>query len=152
MQLRFVLLQSKKQVSEILVVRHMKRLLLWAVVVAFSTVAWAADEPKESKAVDRAQGAGEVLNEIQSAPDSGIPQNILSRAECVAGGPSMRGGGCRSIDAEGWFRFWGEVWARARELPDPEGMECAGILRGGGRQLRIPDRGAGRRLGDAHHE
>jgi len=93
MQLRFVLLQSKKQVSEILLVRHMKRLLLWAVVVAFSAVAWAADEPKESKAVDRAQGAGEVLNEIQSAPDSGIPQNILSRAECVAVVPSMLKGG-----------------------------------------------------------
>jgi len=71
----------------------MKRHLLWAVVVAFASVALAADQAKESKAVDRAQGAGDVLNEIQSAPDSGIPQNILSRAECVAVVPSMLKGG-----------------------------------------------------------
>jgi lipid-binding SYLF domain-containing protein len=71
----------------------MKRLLLWAVVVAFSSVALAADQARESKAVDRVQGAGDVLNEIESAPDSGIPQNILSRAECVAVVPSMLKGG-----------------------------------------------------------
>src|ERR1700751_5946762 len=71
----------------------MKRLLLWAVVVAFASVAMAADEQKESKAVDRVQGAADVLNEIQSAPDSGIPEEILSRSECVAVVPSMLKGG-----------------------------------------------------------
>jgi lipid-binding SYLF domain-containing protein len=34
-----------------------------------------------------------VLNEIQSAPDSGIPENILSKSECVAVVPSMLKGG-----------------------------------------------------------
>lgn len=89
----FFFYNPRNRTKEIRVVRHMKRLLLWAVVVAFASVALAADQAKESKAVDRAQGAGDVLNEIQSAPDSGIPQNILSRAECVAVVPSMLKGG-----------------------------------------------------------
>jgi len=55
---------------------------------------FAADEPaKESKATDRVQASADVLNEIESAPDSGIPQEILGRAECVAVVPSMLKGG-----------------------------------------------------------
>jgi len=53
----------------------------------------ADDQPKESKATDRVQAASDVLNEIQSAPDSGIPEEILGRAECVAVVPSMLKGG-----------------------------------------------------------
>jgi lipid-binding SYLF domain-containing protein len=34
-----------------------------------------------------------VLNQIQAAPDSGIPDNILSKSECVAVVPSMLKGG-----------------------------------------------------------
>lgn len=71
----------------------MKRLLLWVVLVSFSSLVFAADEQKESKATDRVQASADVLNEIQSAPDSGIPQEILSRAECVAVVPSMLKGG-----------------------------------------------------------
>jgi lipid-binding SYLF domain-containing protein len=51
------------------------------------------DQPTQSKASDRVQAAGEVLNEIQAAPDSGIPQEILGKAECVAVVPSMLKGG-----------------------------------------------------------
>jgi len=71
----------------------MKRLLLLAVVVSLSSLVLAADEPKESKATDRVQSAADVLNEIQSAPDSGIPEEILGRSECVAVVPSMLKGG-----------------------------------------------------------
>src|SRR5947208_1792682 len=52
----------------------------------------AADQP-QSKASDRVQSAADVLNEIQSAPDSGIPNEILGSAECVAVVPSMLKGG-----------------------------------------------------------
>ena len=48
------------------------------------------DQPK---AVERLQAAGTVLNEIQSAPDNGIPEEILGSAECVAVVPSMLKGG-----------------------------------------------------------
>src|SRR5947207_10081483 len=71
----------------------MKRILVLAVVVSFSALALAADEPKESKAADRVQSAADVLNEIQSAPDSGVPEEILGHAECVAVVPSMLKGG-----------------------------------------------------------
>jgi len=70
-----------------------KPLLLMLIVSLYSLVAVADDQPKESKASDRVQAAAEVLNEIQSAPDSGIPQEILGRSECVAVVPSMLKGG-----------------------------------------------------------
>jgi len=76
------------------VVRNMKKLavfVLWVSLCAFAVAA--DDQPKESKAADRAQAAGDVLNEIQSAPDSGIPEEVLGRAECVAVVPSMLKGG-----------------------------------------------------------
>jgi lipid-binding SYLF domain-containing protein len=57
------------------------------------TFAAAQDQPRESKASDRVQAAADVLNEIQAAPDSGIPQDILGRAQCVAVVPSMLKGG-----------------------------------------------------------
>ena len=71
------------------------RILLQVILsVLLCSLTFAADEPtNESKATDRAQAAADVLNEIQSAPDSGIPQDILGRAECVAVVPSMLKGG-----------------------------------------------------------
>lgn len=51
------------------------------------------DQQKDSKAVDRVQASADVLNEIQSAPDSGIPREVLGSAECVAVVPSMLKGG-----------------------------------------------------------
>ncbi len=50
------------------------------------------DQP-ESKASDRVQSAADVLDQIQSAPDSGIPNEILGSADCVAVVPSMLKGG-----------------------------------------------------------
>jgi lipid-binding SYLF domain-containing protein len=72
----------------------MKRLVLLTLIVCLGSLAWAADDQaKASKASDRVQAAADVLNEIESAPDSGIPQEILSKAECVAVVPSMLKGG-----------------------------------------------------------
>ena len=71
----------------------MKRLALLTLVMCLCSFVVAADEPTASKASDRVQAAADVLNEIQSAPDSGIPQEILGKAECVAVVPSMLKGG-----------------------------------------------------------
>jgi len=72
----------------------MKKFLLLALIVAVCSLPLAADEPaRESKAGDRAQAAADVLNEIQAAPDKGIPQEVLGSAECVAVVPSMLKGG-----------------------------------------------------------
>ena len=72
----------------------MKKLLLLMVVVCLCRFSVAADDQgKESKASDRVQAAADVLNEIQAAPDKGIPQEVLGSAECVAVVPSMLKGG-----------------------------------------------------------
>jgi lipid-binding SYLF domain-containing protein len=72
----------------------MKSLVLLTLFASLCTFALAADDQaKESKATDRVQAAADVLNQIQGAPDSGIPREILSKAECVAVVPSMLNGG-----------------------------------------------------------
>jgi lipid-binding SYLF domain-containing protein len=70
----------------------MKKFLLLTLIVSLCSLSFAADE-KEGKAVDRVQAAADVLNEIQAAPDAGIPQEVLGSAECVAVVPSMLKGG-----------------------------------------------------------
>src|SRR5271154_5149962 len=68
----------------------MKKFLMLTLFVSLCSFSFAADdEPKESKAADRAQAAADVLNEIQGAPDKGIPEEVLGSAECVAVVPSM---------------------------------------------------------------
>ena len=72
----------------------MKKFLLLTLIVSLCSFAFAADDqPKETKAADRVQAAADVLNEIQAAPDAGIPQEVLGSAECVAVLPSMLKGG-----------------------------------------------------------
>lgn len=66
----------------------MKRVLLF--VLLSSLPLFAGDR---AKAIDRVQESGEILNEIMSAPDSGIPGNIFSSAKCVAVVPSLLKGG-----------------------------------------------------------
>ena len=72
----------------------MKKFLLLTLIVSLCSFSFAADdETKESKAADRVQAAADVLSDIQSAPDKGIPQEVLGSAECVAVAPSMLKGG-----------------------------------------------------------
>ncbi len=69
----------------------MKKLLLVTLVVSLCVFSFAADE--ETKAAERVQAAADVLNDIQGAPDKGIPQEVLGSAECVAVVPSLLKGG-----------------------------------------------------------
>lgn len=68
---------------------------------------------EHNKAVARLDEAGKVMNQLMAAPDTGIPQEVLDNAKCVAVIPSMLKGGfifgaehgrgvatCR--DANGW--------------------------------------------------
>jgi SH3 domain-containing YSC84-like protein 1 len=71
----------------------MKHFLLLILIVSLCAFSFAANDADQSKAADRAQAAAEVLNEIQGAPDKGIPQEVLGSAECVAVVPSMLKGG-----------------------------------------------------------
>src|SRR5207245_5702718 len=72
----------------------MKKLLLLFVMVSLCSLSLAEDQSKEeTKAADRIQAAANVLDEIEAAPDQGIPEEILGSAECVAVVPSMLKGG-----------------------------------------------------------
>jgi len=54
---------------------------------------FAADDEDKNKAEDRIKAAGTVLDEIESAPDQGIPEEVLGSAQCVAVVPTMLKGG-----------------------------------------------------------
>ncbi len=72
----------------------MKRLLILCVVACLAIPTFAADDDKDStKAEDRIKAAGTVLDEIESAPDQGIPEEVLGSAQCVAVVPTMLKGG-----------------------------------------------------------
>lgn len=75
----------------------MKKTLVVLLLLAVSVWAFGADDKKDEKdagkAEDRVQAAATVLDEIESAPDTGIPEEVLSSAECVAVVPSLLKGG-----------------------------------------------------------
>jgi len=72
----------------------MKKTLLLLLVLTLPALAFGEDENKDNtKAEDRVQAAATVLNEIESAPDTGIPEEVLGSAECVAVVPSLLKGG-----------------------------------------------------------
>jgi lipid-binding SYLF domain-containing protein len=71
----------------------MKKFMLLTLIVTLSSLSFAKDDEKETKAADRVQEAAQVLDEIQGAPDKGIPSEVLGSAECVAVVPSMLKGG-----------------------------------------------------------
>ncbi|HXY52368.1 MAG TPA: lipid-binding SYLF domain-containing protein [Terriglobales bacterium] len=76
----------------------MKQSLLVVMIAALSLAALSQDQAttpktKETKAADRVQAAADVLDEIQAAPDQGIPEDLLSKADCVAVVPTLLKGG-----------------------------------------------------------
>src|SRR5437667_2061248 len=71
----------------------MKRFLAVIELVCVASIALASDPDEENKAEDRIKAAANVLDEIQSAPDQGVPEEVLGSAECVAIVPSMLKGG-----------------------------------------------------------
>src|SRR5258707_12756173 len=71
----------------------MKRLLILCVIACLAIPSFAADDDDQNKAEDRIKAAGTVLDEIESAPDQGIPEEVLGSAECVAVVPTMLKGG-----------------------------------------------------------
>jgi lipid-binding SYLF domain-containing protein len=64
----------------------MKRVLIALVVLLSCTAALAFDR---GDVVERVQNSATVLDEIMSAPDKGIPEDVISNAKCIAVIPSM---------------------------------------------------------------
>ncbi|HZL49584.1 MAG TPA: lipid-binding SYLF domain-containing protein [Terracidiphilus sp.] len=69
----------------------MKKLMTLVAVLSLSSFGWAASDREAT--TDRLDHAGKVLNEIMSAPDKGIPEEVLEHAKCIAVVPHMLKGG-----------------------------------------------------------
>jgi lipid-binding SYLF domain-containing protein len=101
----------------------MKKLLTLVAIVGLTSTAWANTRENVEERLDK---AGAVLHEVMSAPDRGIPQEVLEHAKCIAVVPHMLKAGfvfdadngkgvatCRT--AEGWsapafFDITGASW------------------------------------------
>jgi lipid-binding SYLF domain-containing protein len=72
-------------------VKKMKKLMTFVAILGMSSVAWAGSNREATD--DRLDHAGRVLHEIMSAPDKGIPEEVLEHAKCIAVVPHMLKGG-----------------------------------------------------------
>jgi SH3 domain-containing YSC84-like protein 1 len=113
--------------------------MLCAVVLGLASLSW-ADSKRESSN-DRMNNAGKVLQEIMAAPDSGIPEEVLEHAKCIAVVPHMIKGGfvigaqngrgvasCRTADgwsAPAFFAITGGSWGLQIGL---EGVDLVMII------------------------
>ena len=69
----------------------MKKVIVLVLAACFSTMAFAGDQKKE--VTDRLQMASDVLSQMVSAPDKGIPEEVLDNARCIAAVPHLVKGG-----------------------------------------------------------
>ncbi len=69
----------------------MKKLLVFLVMSGLGTLAWAGDQKKD--VTERLQMATDVLSQMTSAPDKGIPEEVLDSAKCIAVVPHLVKGG-----------------------------------------------------------
>jgi SH3 domain-containing YSC84-like protein 1 len=89
----------------------MKRFIVFLLMGCLGTFAWAGEQKKDVS--ERLQMATDVLGQMSSAPDKGIPEEVLENAKCIAVVPHLVKGGfifggkhgrgvatCRT--AEGW--------------------------------------------------
>jgi SH3 domain-containing YSC84-like protein 1 len=68
----------------------MKRIMAVAALLALAPIGWAGSS---ADTTDRLENAAKVLHEIMAAPDSGIPEEVLDHAKCIAVVPHMVKGG-----------------------------------------------------------
>jgi lipid-binding SYLF domain-containing protein len=104
---------------------HERTLVLKASILSFIllfTINVFADESRD-KVVSRVQDAATVLDEIMSAPDKGIPEEVIGSAECVAVVPSLLKGG---------FVFGAEYGRGVATCRNPNGWSAPAFFRIGG--------------------
>jgi len=72
-------------------VKRMKKLMTIVAVLSMTSIAWAGSNREATD--DRLDHAGRVLHEIMSAPDRGIPEEVLEHPRCIAVVPHLLKGG-----------------------------------------------------------
>lgn len=69
----------------------MKKVLMLIALLSIASLGWAESNRESSD--NRMENAGNVLHQIMGAPDSGIPEEVLEHARCIAVVPHMVKGG-----------------------------------------------------------
>ncbi len=69
----------------------MKKLIVFLLMVCLGNLAWAGEQKKD--VTERLQLATDVLKQMTSAPDKGIPEEVLTTAKCIAVVPHLVKGG-----------------------------------------------------------
>jgi len=100
----------------------MKKVFLPLFFIFLIVEACFADEDR-AKVAGRMRESGSVLDEIMSAPDKGIPEEIMGAAECVAVVPSLLKGG---------FVFGGEYGRGVATCRGPNGWSAPAFFKVGG--------------------
>jgi lipid-binding SYLF domain-containing protein len=72
-------------------VNYVKKIVLAVALLSLAVPAWARSDREAT--VDRMDHAGRVLGEIMAAPDSGIPEEVMEHAKCIAVVPHLLKGG-----------------------------------------------------------
>jgi len=62
----------------------LKKFTLFVALLSLTSLGWAQSHREAS--TDRLDKAGRVISEIMSAPDKGIPEEVLNHAKCIAVG------------------------------------------------------------------
>ena len=69
----------------------MKKLMVFLLMGCLGSLAWAGEQKKD--VTERLQMATDVLSQMSSAPDKGIPEEVLDSAKCIAVVPHLVKGG-----------------------------------------------------------
>jgi lipid-binding SYLF domain-containing protein len=69
----------------------MKKIMTLVALLSLTSIGWAGSSREAT--IDRLDHAARVLHEIMAAPDSGIPEEVLEHAKCVAVVPNLLKGG-----------------------------------------------------------
>jgi SH3 domain-containing YSC84-like protein 1 len=72
-------------------VNYVKKVMLAVALLSLAVPAWARSDREATD--DRMNHAGRVLGEIMAAPDSGIPEEVMEHAKCIAVVPHLLKGG-----------------------------------------------------------
>ena len=96
-------------------------LLLMSLIGLVGTLAWAGSAREDT--VDRMQKSVDVLQSIMSAPDKGIPEEVLNGAKCIVVVPNLIKGG---------FVFGGKHGRGVASCRTPEGWSAPAFVSVGG--------------------
>jgi lipid-binding SYLF domain-containing protein len=101
----------------------MRKPLALALSLCLLTPVLSAADDADTKATRRVESAATVLDEIQGAPDQGIPEEVLGSAECVAVIPTLLKGG---------FIFGGRYGKGVASCRTPKGWSAPAFFTIGG--------------------